>query len=193
MKSIVALGSGQGSTIEFFCEKIKKESPPFFIKAIITDKPQSRLLKIAEAFQIPSHVIPYDKQKPNLWNQQLRIFLCSYQADLIVLAGFLKKIGPEIIKAFPKKIINSHPSLLPEFGGTGFYGLKVHEAVLKAEKEETGISIHWVNSEYDKGEILAQTKIPVKENDTAEKLEERVKQQEKFFYFKTIQNILQSY
>ena len=193
MKSIAALGSGQGSTIEFFCEKIKKESHPFFIKAIITDKPQSRLLKIAEAFQIPSHVIPYDAQKPNLWDQHLQALLCSYQADLIVLAGFLKKIGHEVIKAFPKKIINSHPSLLPEFGGTGFYGLKVHKAVLKAGKEQTGISIHWVNPEYDKGEILAQIKIPVKKTDTAEKLEKRVKRREKSFYFKTIQNILQSY
>ncbi|MBC6415429.1 MAG: hypothetical protein GDA46_03460 [Bdellovibrionales bacterium] len=191
MKSLVALGSGQGSTIEFFCQKIKKSKKPFILKAIVTDNVKSNLFKVAENFQIPYHKLPYNKHNPQLWNQQLCQLLCSYKPSLIVLAGFLKKIGPEIIKTFPKKIINSHPSLLPEFGGKGFYGLKIHKAVLKERKRQTGISIHWVDLDYDKGKIIAQTSLPVKKEDTEKTLEKRVKQKEKNFYFEIIQKVLQ--
>ena len=189
-KSIVALGSGQGSTIEFFCQQIQEKNYPFYIKSIITDNPKSRLLQIAQHFKIPCHVLEFDKENPSLWDKNLVQLLNSYKPSLIVLAGFLKKIGTQVIKQFPKKIINSHPSLLPEFGGYGFYGLKVHQAVVSAKKKETGLSIHWVNSEYDKGELVNQLVIPVKEKETAEELQERIKKKEKLFYFQTIANLL---
>ena len=189
-KSIVALGSGQGSTIEFFCQQIQEKNYPFYIKSIITDKPQSRLIQVAQHFKIPCHVLEFDKENPDLWDKNLVQLLNSYEPSLIVLAGFLKKIGTQVIKQFPKKIINSHPSLLPEFGGHGFYGLKVHQAVVSAKKKETGLSIHWVNSEYDKGELVDQLVIPVKDKETAEELQERIKKKEKLFYFQTIANLL---
>lgn len=188
------MGSGQGSTIEFFCQQIQQQTQKgassFFIKAIVTDNPKSRLLKIAQKFKIPCHVLPYDKDKPHSWDESLYDVLNSYDPSLIVLAGFLKKIGSKVIKSFPDKIINSHPSLLPDFGGAGFYGLKVHQAVLKAGRKQTGISIHLVSSEYDKGRILNQLVIPVKETESPEELEKRVKEKEKLFYFETITKLL---
>ena len=189
-KSIVALGSGQGSTIEFFCKQIQKEAGSFSLKAIVTDNPKSRLLSIAQNFKIPSHTLSYDKENPELWDESLCHLLSSYNPSLIVLAGFLKKLGSQVIESFPNKIINSHPSLLPEFGGKGFYGLKVHQAVLKAGKKQTGISIHFVNSEYDKGQILNQLVIPVKEKESPEELQKRIKEKEKLFYFETIDEFL---
>ena len=190
MKTITALGSGKGSTIEFFCKKIQKENPNFKITALITENPNSGLLKTAQKFNLPCHIIKYDKSNFTNWDQQLYKTLLLYKPTLIVLAGFLKKIGPLVLKRFPKQIINSHPALLPHFGGAGMYGLKAHQAVIKAKESKTGISIHRVNAEYDKGLILAQKIIPIKPNETALELEKKVKQIEKAFYFETICQIL---
>ena len=190
MKKIVALGSGKGSTIEFFCQKIKQENFNFKITALITDNPKSNLLSIAKKFNIPCHVILYDKNDFTSWDQKMCSKLMTYKPDLICLAGFLKKIGHSVLKHFPDKIINSHPALLPEFGGTGMYGLKLHQSVINAKKNQTGVSIHKVNTEYDKGLILAKKIIPIKKNETALELEKRVKKIEKPFYFKTILKIL---
>lgn len=177
-KSIIGLGSGQGSTLEFFCEQVQKNKT-FVVDALVTDNSQSRLIQVANKFKIPCHQIAYDKKNPSVWDEKLCQVLKSYEPSLIILAGFLKKIGPQVLRQFPHKIINSHPSLLPDFGGAGFYGLKVHQAVLSAGKKETGISIHLVNQDYDRGRILDQLIIPIKKNETAKELEIRIKQQEK--------------
>ena len=190
MKTIVALGSGEGSTIEFFCQKIQEEKPNFKITALITENPQSGLLKIAKKFKLVCHVIPYDKKDFTVWDQKLCETLLLYKASLILLAGFFKKIGPVVLNQFPNQIINSHPSLLPDFGGSGMYGSKVHQAVIKAKKTKTGVSIHKVSAEYDKGLILSQKTIPIKKNETALNLEKKVKRIEKPFYFETITHIL---
>ena len=190
MKKIIALGSGEGSTIDFFCQKIQEEKPNFKITALITENPQSGLLKTAEKYNLPCHVIPYNKKDFNAWDQKLCDTLLLYKSSLIVLAGFLKKIGPIVLKQFPKQIINSHPALLPDFSGAGMYGLKIHQAVIKANKSKTGVSIHRVNAEYDKGPILSQKIIPIEKNETAVELEKKVKQIEKPFYFQTIRQIL---
>ena len=192
MKTVVALGSGKGSTIEFFCQKIQEKKPNFKITAFITENPQSGLLKIAKKYNLPCHVIKYNKQDFKYWDQKLHKSLLLYQPTLILLAGFLKKIGPLVLNQFPNKIINSHPALLPEFGGAGMYGSKVHQAVINAKKSKTGISIHRVNAEYDKGLILAQKIIPVEKNETALELERKLKQIEKAFYFETICQVLKS-
>lgn len=104
----------------------------------------------------------------------------------IILAGFLRRLGPCFISAFKNQIINSHPSLLPQFGGKGMYGIHVHRAVCRAQKKTTGLTIHYVNEEYDEGSIIAQKKIKVNDGETPESLQERVKKKEKIFYAKTI-------
>ena len=113
---------------------------------------------------------------------------CS-QWDWIILAGFLRRLGPCFLSEFKNKVINLHPSLLPKFGGKGMYGIYVHQAVCKAGEKQTGITIHYVNEEYDQGGIIDQKTLPVFPHDTPESLEERVKQAEKLFYAKTIKKL----
>ena len=113
---------------------------------------------------------------------------CS-QWDWIILAGFLRRLGPCFLSAFKNKVINSHPSLLPKFGGKGMYGSYVHQAVFQAGEKQTGITIHYVNEEYDQGGVIDQKTLPVFPHDTPESLEERVKQAEKLFYAETIKKL----
>ena len=186
---IVALGSGQGSTIKFFCKKIALQKYPLEIKALVTENPNSGLIEVAKKFDLPYHIVEYQNKDFQDWDKKLNQILLSYKAQLVLLAGFLKKIGPEVLNQFKNKIINSHPSLLPEFSGPGMYGAKVHQAVIHKKSKQTGVTIHIVNKNYDEGPILAQKKIPVKTGETALELEKKVKKIEKDFYFKTVLKI----
>ena len=117
----------------------------------------------------------------------------DYDINFIVLAGFLKKIPEELIQKFPEKIVNIHPSLLPKFGGKGMYGDYVHCAVLEANEKESGITIHLVNEEYDKGKILAQFSVPILPDETVETLREKIKKLEHTHLPRVIQTLLLSH
>jgi phosphoribosylglycinamide formyltransferase 1 len=104
--------------------------------------------------------------------------LAHHRIDLVVLAGYLKLVPAEVIRAYPRRILNIHPSLLPAFGGPGMYGKRVHQAVLDAGMVETGCTVHLVDEEYDRGEILAQARVPVLPGDSAERLAARVLEEE---------------
>ncbi|MCG8325939.1 MAG: phosphoribosylglycinamide formyltransferase [Thiotrichales bacterium] len=110
--------------------------------------------------------------------------------ELVILAGYMKKIGPQLLAAFPDRIINIHPSLLPRHGGQGMYGMHVHNAVIAAGDDETGVTIHLVNNEYDRGRILAQHPVQVEPYDTAETLAERVLAVEHDFYVDVLGKII---
>lgn len=116
--------------------------------------------------------------------------LLQYNTELVVLAGYMKRIGPLVLAAFPGRVINIHPCLLPKYGGQGMYGMRVHEAVIAAGDKESGVTIHVVNDEYDKGAILAQRKVSVEEGDSAESLAQRVLALEHTLYVDTIRNII---
>lgn len=116
--------------------------------------------------------------------------LKSAHIDLIVLAGFLWIIPESLVKAFPNKIVNIHPSLLPKFGGKGMYGMNVHRAVIEAKEKESGITIHFVNEEYDKGKIISQHKCSVSENDSADSLAEKIHELEYENFPKVIADVL---
>ena len=112
--------------------------------------------------------------------------LLSHHVDLVILAGYMKKIGYQMLDAFRGRIINIHPSLLPKYGGTGMYGLKVHAAVIAAGETETGVTVHVVDRDYDQGPILAQRVIPVETGDTPESLAARVLDTEHAIYVETL-------
>src|SRR5690606_22240890 len=118
--------------------------------------------------------------------------LKEIKPDLIVLAGFLLKFPEIILKEFPNKVINIHPALLPKYGGKGMYGNFVHEAILKNKEAETGITIHYVNENYDEGAIISQKKISISENDTAETIAEKVHKLEYEWFPKIIEEILRN-
>ena len=116
--------------------------------------------------------------------------LAQYGADLVVPAGYMRKLGPETLGAFEKRILNVHPALLPKFGGQGMYGRHVHEAVLASGERETGATIHLVDAEYDRGPVVAQARVPVEIGDTPEILAARVQAKEQELYPDTLKRII---
>lgn len=116
--------------------------------------------------------------------------LDNANVDLVVLAGYLKMIGPAVLAAFEGRIINTHPALLPKFGGPGMYGMNVHRAVLAASETTTGVTVHVVDEEYDHGPVLAQATVLVEHGDTLETLAARVQEREKPFLVETLSRLV---
>jgi phosphoribosylglycinamide formyltransferase-1 len=188
MHKLVIFGSGKGSNARRIIEYFKQHND-IEIVGLVSNKPRRGFLDISYDFRINLEIIKGDELSDPKW---LAHFKMTYRPDLIVLAGFLKKIPNELIEVFPGKIINLHPSLLPKFGGKGMYGSHVHDAVIAAKEKYSGITIHQVNEQYDEGKILFQEKIALEENETSESLAEKINQLEykKFPVF--IENYLNS-
>ncbi len=111
-------------------------------------------------------------------DEKITSLLQEYGCDIIFLSGYMKKIEDKLLQAYPNAIINSHPALLPKFGGVGMYGSKVHEAVIQAKEKQSGCTVHFVNEEYDKGEYIVQNSIELEKNETVESLENKIKKLE---------------
>ncbi len=157
------------------------------IKMIVTNNPNAGVIERADRLKKTVHIIP----KNILFEKTDRVIelLKTEDIDLIVLAGFLLKVPEQIIREYPNRIINIHPALLPKYGGKGFYGMNVHQAVIDNKEKESGITIHYVNEEYDAGQIIMQAKCPVYENDTPETLAQRVHQLEYEYYPMVVEKI----
>lgn len=158
------------------------------IKLIFTNNENAGVVARAEKYKKNVQLI--SKDSLNHYANQLIDFLKAEKIDLIVLAGFLLKIPEPIVKAFPKKIINIHPSLLPKFGGKGMHGMNVHRAVIDSGDTESGITIHYVNEEYDKGEIILQAKCSIEKRDTPESLAAKIHELEMGNFPKAIEKLL---
>lgn len=167
---IAVFASGTGSNTKKIIAYFK-DHPHIKISLVVSNKPGSGVLKIAEDEKIPSLIIEKEKFfHGNAYTDELR----ERKIDFIVLAGFLWKIPSLLIKAYPDKIINIHPALLPKYGGKGMYGHFVHEAVIAGREKESGISIHYVDDLYDHGKIIFQARCPVEEYDTPETLAQKI-------------------
>ena len=127
---------------------------------------------------------------PELRNGSVQRELQAQRIDLVVLAGFMRMIPAALVNAFPRRIINIHPALLPKYGGKGMYGRHVHEAVITAGEKESGITIHYVNEQYDEGEHLLQVKCPVLPEDTPESLAERIHALEHAHYAGVVERVV---
>jgi phosphoribosylglycinamide formyltransferase-1 len=186
MANLVIFGSGKGSNarrlIAYF-----KEKPNVKISALVSNKPRRGFLDISYDHRINLEIIKGPELSDAKWINHLKL---TYRPDLIVLVGYMQLIPSEFIQAFPNKIINIHPSLLPQFGGKGMYGNHVHEAVLNSQMQESGISIHLVNEEYDQGKILFQKSCPVNHDDTIETLSSRIHELEYEFLPQVIEQFL---
>jgi phosphoribosylglycinamide formyltransferase-1 len=130
-----------------------------------------------------THALPADLDRA------IRDALLDHGVDLVLLAGYLRKLGPQTLAAFPKRILNTHPALLPRYGGKGMYGARVHEAVLAAGEPVTGVTIHLVDGDYDSGPIVCQCELPVEPGDTVETLAARSAARERAFVVETLARI----
>lgn len=182
--AIFASGSGTNAEeiIKYFRNHDKIEAA-----LVVTNNPQAFVLERAKRLDIASKV--FDRATFRDQNAFLSL-LTEYAITHIVLAGFLWLIPDYLIKAFPNRIINIHPALLPKYGGKGMYGMRVHEAVRDAGERETGITIHFVNEKYDSGEIVFQVACPLDSSDSPEKIAEKVHQLEHKMYPRIIESII---
>ena len=167
---IALFSSGSGSNVENIINYFS-ESSDFQFPAIISNKFDAYVHQRAKKLQIPSFTFSREDFSNG---EKILEFLKKIETDYIVLAGFLLKIPLSIINAYPNKIINIHPALLPKFGGKGMYGSCVHQAVAESGERESGITIHYVNEYYDDGNIIFQAKCPISVTDTAESIAEKV-------------------
>ena len=176
MKRIAVLVSGGGTNLQAILESERRgENPNGRVSLVVASKPGVYALTRAENFGVDTAVVARrDYADSAAFDAALLAVLQAHRIDVVVLAGFLSVLGPSVIAAYPNRILNVHPSLIPSFCGPGFYGLRVHEAALARGEKVTGATGHFVNEECDGGTILLQEAVEVRPDDTPETLQKRV-------------------
>jgi len=189
--SVAIFASGAGSNAEKIIEQAslaeKNGTGHYSVNLVVCNKPGAGVLAIADRYGIETLLI--DKEQFFKSDSYVSV-LKSRRIQFIVLAGFLWKVPPALMRAYPNKIINIHPALLPNYGGKGMYGSKVHEAIIASGDKESGITIHYVDELYDHGSIIFQDKCAIDEKDTAEILAQKIHLLEHRHYPQVIENLL---
>lgn len=186
MHQIAIFASGTGSNAKKIVEYFKGH-PNIKVSLVVSNKGNAPVLEMARSNNIPTLVINRD----DLYNSEnILKKLSIYNIDFIVLAGFLLLVPKYLTRQFHNRIVNIHPALLPKYGGKGMYGLNVHKAVKAANEKVSGITIHYVNENYDEGQILFQESCPITPEDSPETIAHKVLQLEHQHYSKVIENIL---
>lgn len=191
-KKIAVLVSGSGTNLQAIIDAVKNSKlNNICIAAVISNKKDAFALERAKNAGIETVFLnPKDFTKNTDYDKKLIEVINNYDVDLIVLAGYMRILTESFVNAFKNKIINIHPALLPDFGGKGMYGKKVHEAVLKSGKTESGGTVHFVTSEVDAGPVIAQRKVPVMPLDTVDSLSKRVLAEEHKLLIEAIKKVL---
>ena len=182
-KGIVVFASGSGTNFMNIHKNIKQG----IIKLLISNNSKCGAVSYAKKNSIPCKIIndfryPLNDDK----EKEYELTLGNINPDLILLAGFMKKIPEKIVNSYRNKIMNIHPSLLPKFGGKGFYGMKVHKAVMNSGEKETGATVHFVNEHYDQGSIILQSIIDIDKVDTVDSISKKVLDIEYRIYLKAV-------
>ena len=188
-KRLVVFASGNGSNAEAIIRFFKQGQVARVVK-VYSNKADAYVLTRAKQLGVSTQVL-----SKKSFTENTTVFLDTLKdlnPDYIVLAGFLLKIPELIVEAFPNKIINIHPALLPKYGGKGMYGMHVHEAVCKAQEKHSGITIHFVNEAYDEGAIIFQAKIPLEKGETPDSLASKIHALEHMHYPKVIAKLLET-
>lgn len=188
MQSLIIFASGKGSNAQAIIDYFKQTGKAR-VSLIVSNKADAGVLDIARREMIPFLIVDKVSFNETMLIEQLQ----EYKPSLIVLAGFLWKIPDALVQAFPNKIINIHPALLPNYGGKGMYGQHVHNAVVAAKDAESGITIHYVNEVYDSGNIIVQARCKVHEADTADSLAERIHHLEHYYFPRAIEFLLEDH
>ena len=186
MKHIAIFASGKGSNAQKIQEHFQNHSE-IKVVLIVCNNPKAGIIELAADWKIPLLMMSKEDQKnpEHLLNE-----LQKHSINWIVLAGYLWLIPEALINKFPNRIINIHPALLPKYGGKGMYGMKVHEAVKSANEKQTGITIHLIDEEFDKGEIIFQASVVLDEKDTAYSIAEKVHHLEHKHFAEEIEKLI---
>lgn len=188
MSNIAILASGSGSNAEQIIHSFSGDSE-HSVRLVLSNKPDAYVLERARKLSVPAMV--FDRN--TFYNtRQVLDALNESSIDILVLAGFLWLVPDYLLITFPQRIINIHPALLPDYGGKGMYGMRVHEAVIRDGRKKSGITIHLIDEEYDRGRILFQAECPVLPGDTPEDLASRIHELEHRYYPEMIKKYLQS-
>ena len=185
MKRIVIFASGSGSNAENII-KYFNSTKTAIVTHVLSNNQHAKVFDRCEKLNIDASL--FDRESFSKDDTVLNFLLA--EADIIVLAGFLWRIPSKIVDAFPNKIINIHPALLPKYGGKGMYGMNVHNAVKENNETETGITIHYVNENYDEGAVIFQAKTPISSEDTPETIAQKVHELEYEHFPKIIEEVI---
>lgn len=185
-KRIAIFASGSGSNAQKIMEHFKNHNDAE-VAIVLTNNPEAYVLQRADNFEIPSHI--FDKYEFTKTDSVVNL-LKNLEIDIIVLAGFLWLVPANLLKAFPNKIINIHPALLPKYGGKGMYGDNVHKAVLENKEDESGITIHFVNENFDEGEVIHQSRFKIEKGDDLEMIKFKGQQLEHLHFPKVVESLL---
>jgi len=185
MKRIVVFASGSGSNAENII-KFFEDSQTAKVTHVLCNNEHAKVFDRCEQLHIEASLI----DKEVFAKEDTVLHFLQQEADYIILAGFLWKIPEKIVAAFPKKIINIHPALLPKYGGKGMYGMHIHKAVKEHKEVETGITIHYVNENYDEGAIIFQKKTALSEEDTPETIAEKIHLLEQRYFPRVIEGVI---
>ena len=187
MKNLIVFASGSGTNAENLISYFK-DSDRMRVAAVFCNRPDAFVLQRAARLGVPAEVF----NREDLWGGRVARLLEEYDAYAIILAGFLMMIPPDIVNAYPGRIINIHPALMPKFCGKGMHGMHVHEAVVAAGEPETGITIHLVDEQYDHGKILFQARCEVMPCDTALDVAAKIHHLEKEHFPEVVDDYLSS-
>jgi phosphoribosylglycinamide formyltransferase 1 len=187
-KKVLVLASGGGTTFEAIAKYAAdpSQNSSFEVVGLVVNSMSAGAIQRSQALRIKPHIILPRPNQPQVFFEQTLKIAQDLSVDVIVLAGFLLLVRDPLLSGFSGRILNTHPALLPNFGGKGMYGDRVHEAVIQSGHKQSGVTIHLVNEFYDEGQVLASVKVPVNESDTAQTLADKVRHQEKLLYPKTI-------
>ena len=194
MKKLAVLVSGGGSNLQSIIDESKdgilKDIAEVVI--VISNNPDAYGLTRAKNENIKAVALDYKNMDKQDYDNQMYNLIKESGADIICLAGYLKKVSDKIVKEYKSRILNIHPALLPKFGGKGMYGHFVHEAVVKAKEKKSGPTVHYVDENYDTGSIILQKEVPVYETDSAEDVAKKVLVQEHIIYPQAIKKVIES-
>lgn len=185
MKKIVLFASGNGTNAENIMNYFS-HSTEVKVVGVFSNNEQAKVIERAKKYSVPCFVF----SKIALQHDDVLNELIKIQPDLIILAGFLLKFPSHIIDQFPKRVINIHPALLPNYGGKGMYGMHVHQAVLANKEKETGITIHYVNEHFDEGEFIFQSNVTIESCTSAEEIAQKVHELEMKHFPSIIEDLL---
>ena len=191
---IGVLASGGGTNLQSIIDKSLDGTLSADVVVVISNNSKAGALERARRHGIDTvHISSVTEGSQEAVDRKITEEMISRRVDLVVLAGYMKKIGPVLLKAYKGKILNIHPALLPKFGGKDMYGMHVHEAVITAGEKESGATVHIVDGKYDHGEILEQKRVPVYPDDTPETLQKRVLVKEHELFPETIQKMAEQW